>query len=88
MLTPNLTDGEKQALIDGYMQGHINFFNGLSNKVDSYAGGKMSIVRYQDELMFYANVLKYEWSPAKTPEEKRAALQRIFKTIDNHVKDY
>lgn len=88
MLTPNLTDGEKQALIDGYMQGHINFFNGLSNKVDSYAGGKMSIVRYQDELMFYANVLKYEWSPAKTPEEKQAALQRIFKTIDDHVKDY
>ncbi|WP_051250443.1 discoidin domain-containing protein [Paenibacillus harenae] len=88
MLTPDLTDEEKQALIDGYMQGHISFFNGLSNKVDESAGGKMSIVRYQDELMFYANVLKYDWSPAKTPEEKRMALQRIFKTIDNHVKDY
>ncbi|XEC95849.1 LamG-like jellyroll fold domain-containing protein [Paenibacillus tarimensis] len=88
MLTPDLTDEEKQALIDGYMQGHINFFNGLSNKVDGSAGGKMSIVRYQDELMFYADVLKQSWSPAKTPEEKKAALQRIFKTIDNHVKDY
>ncbi|WP_199615817.1 LamG-like jellyroll fold domain-containing protein [Paenibacillus alkalitolerans] len=88
MLTPDLTDEEKQALIDGYMKGHIDFFNNLSAKVDSSAGGKMSIVRYQDELKFYANVLKYDWSPAKTPEEKRAALQRIFKTIDNHVKDY
>ena len=48
----------------------------------------MSIVRYQDELKFYANALKYSWSPAKTPEGKKAALVRIFKTIDNHVKDY
>ncbi|WP_199621215.1 LamG-like jellyroll fold domain-containing protein [Paenibacillus alkalitolerans] len=88
MLTPDLTDAEKQALIDDYMQSHIDFFNGLSNKVDSSAGGKMSIVKYQDELMFYADVLKQSWSPAKTPEEKRAALQRIFKTIDNHVIDY
>ncbi|WP_051250654.1 LamG-like jellyroll fold domain-containing protein [Paenibacillus harenae] len=88
MLSPDLTDTEKQALIDGYMQDQVNLFNSLSNKVDGSTGGKMSIVRYQDELMFYADVLKQSWSPAKTPEEKKAALQRIFKTIDNHVKDY
>ncbi|MBD0384059.1 LamG-like jellyroll fold domain-containing protein [Paenibacillus sedimenti] len=88
MLTPDLADTEKQALIDGYMQGHVDLFNQLSGNVDRSAGGKMSIIRYQDELKFYANVLKYSWSPAKTTEEKKAALQRIFKTIDNHVKDY
>ncbi|XEC94795.1 LamG-like jellyroll fold domain-containing protein [Paenibacillus tarimensis] len=88
MLGSDLTDEEKQALIDDYVQGHINHFNWLSNIVDGSTGGKMSIIRYQDDLMFYASALKYDWSPAKTPEEKRAALQRIFKTIDNHVKDY
>ncbi|WP_373228587.1 LamG-like jellyroll fold domain-containing protein [Cohnella sp.] len=88
MLPPDLTDAEKQAKIDGYTQGNINLFNNLSAKVDAGAGGKMSIIRYQDELKFYASALKYSWSPAKTPEEKKAALQRIFKTIDNHVKDY
>ena len=84
---PDLTDAEKQAR-DNYRQDHINLFNTLSGKVDGSAGSKLSIIRYQDELMFYASVLKYDWSPAKTPEEKRAALERIFKTIDNHVKDY
>ncbi|QYR22772.1 putative Ig domain-containing protein [Paenibacillus sp. sptzw28] len=88
MLAPDLTNAEKQATIDAYVQDQINLFNSLSNKVDGSAGGKMSIIRYQDELMFYASVLKYDWSPAKTPEEKQVALQRIFKTIDNHVKDY
>jgi hypothetical protein len=88
MLTPDLTDAEKQAKIDGYTQGNINLFNSFSAKVDANAGGKLSIIRYQDELKFYSNALKYSWSPAKTPEEKKAALQRIFKTIDNHVKDY
>lgn len=88
MLPPDLTDAEKQTLIDNYRQEHLNLFNTLSAKVDGSSSGKLSIIRYQDELMFYANVLNYEWSPAKTPEAKRAALERIFKTIDNHVKDY
>ena len=88
MLPPDLADAEKQALFDSYRQDHINLFNSLSNKVDGSGSGKMSIIRYQDELMFYASALKYDWSPAKTPEAKKAALQRIFKSIDNHVKDY
>lgn len=88
MLPPDLTDAEKQALLDNYRQDHINLFNTLSGKVDGSASSKLSIIRYQDELMFYANVLKNDWSPAKTPKEKKAALERIFKTIDNHVKDY
>ncbi|RIX50287.1 hypothetical protein D3P08_20775 [Paenibacillus nanensis] len=88
MVVPDMSEAEKQALVDTYVRDHVNLFNSLSAKVDGSAGGKMSIIRYQDELMFYASALKYSWSPAKTPEEKRAALQRIFKTIDNHVKDY
>ena len=86
VLPPDLTDAEKQAKIDGYTQSNINLFNSFSAKVDAGAGGKMWIIRYQDELKFYANALKYSWSPAKTPEGKKAALLRIFKTIDNHVK--
>ncbi|XEC96036.1 LamG-like jellyroll fold domain-containing protein [Paenibacillus tarimensis] len=88
IVAADLTNEEKQARIDGYMQNMINLFNNYSAKVDSNAGGKLSIIRYQDELKFYASALKYSWSPAQTPEEKQAALQRIFKTIDNHVKDY
>ena len=82
------TEEEKQAVVDAYIQEQIVKFNSLSSKVDEQSGGKLSIIRYQDELKFYANVLKYDWSPAQTNEEKRAALDRIFKTIDNHVKDY
>ncbi|WP_199619354.1 LamG-like jellyroll fold domain-containing protein [Paenibacillus alkalitolerans] len=88
IVAADLTNEQKQAAIDGYMQNLVNLFNNYSAKVDSNAGGKLSIIRYQDELKFYASALKYSWSPAKTPEEKRAALERIFKTIDNHVKDY
>ncbi|MFS0724280.1 S-layer homology domain-containing protein [Paenibacillus sp. 1P07SE] len=82
------TEAEKQALVDGYIQEQIDKFLALSSKVDAGPGGKLSIIRYQDELKFYANVLKYDWSPAQSAAEKRAALERIFKTIDNHVKDY
>ncbi|MDY7223284.1 LamG-like jellyroll fold domain-containing protein [Halalkalibacterium halodurans] len=88
MVEPDLTDEEKQALIDNYMQDQINQFNNLSAKVDESDDGKLAIHKYVEELKFYANVLKYDLSPAETPEEKRAALERIFKTIDNHVKDY
>ncbi|MGM0879911.1 MAG: LamG-like jellyroll fold domain-containing protein [Bacillota bacterium] len=88
IVAADLTNEEKQAKIDSYMQDMVNLFNNYSAKVDSNAGGKLSIIRYQDELKFYASALKYSWSPAQTPEEKKAALQRIFKTIDNHVKDY
>ena len=32
MLPPDLTDAEKQALLDNYRQDHINLFNTLSGK--------------------------------------------------------
>lgn len=88
MLREDLTDEAKQALINGYTQNLVKTFNDYSNRVDASAAGKLSIVRYQDELKFYANALHYDWSPAQTAEAKKAALGRIFKVIDNHVKDY
>ncbi|MDQ6417911.1 LamG-like jellyroll fold domain-containing protein [Paenibacillus sp. LHD-117] len=88
MLAPDLSAEEKQARVDGYMQELVKRFNSLSSSVDVGAGNKLSIIRYQDDLKFYASALKYDWSPAQTAEQKKAALQRIFKTIDNHVKDY
>ncbi|XEC94406.1 LamG-like jellyroll fold domain-containing protein [Paenibacillus tarimensis] len=87
-LKPDLTDAEKQAMIDGYTQSQINMFNGFSNWVDGAADRKLTLERYKDDLRFYANALHYDWSPANTPELKKAALERIFKVIDNHVKDY
>ncbi len=88
ILAPDMTDAEKLALINTYTQGQIDKFNNYSAKIDAGAGGKLSIIRYQDELKYYATVLKQDWSPAHTPELKKVALERIFKTIDNHVKDY
>lgn len=87
-LAPGLTDTEEQALVDGYAQSQIDMFNRFSNAIDASPNAKLSIVRYVDELRFYANALHYDWSPANTPQLKKAALERIFKVIDNHVKDY
>lgn len=84
----DITDEEKQAIIDKYILNMINNFNSYSARIDGSPAAKLSIERYKDELRFYASTLHYEWSPAKTAEEKRAALERIFITIDNHAKDY
>lgn len=83
------TAADKQALIDGYTAGQRTLFNNLSAKVDASGAAKLSIVRYEDELKFYAGCLSYDWCPAAaSPALKKAAIERIFKTIDNHVKDY
>jgi len=88
LLPKDLTDEEKQETIDNYNDDLINRFNDLSNKMDESDDSKLSIERYKDELMFYADGLTDDQFPAKTPEEKKAGLERIFKSIDNHVIDY
>jgi hypothetical protein len=82
------TDADKQALFDNYRNGQQNLFNQLSTSVDSSASGKLVIIKYQDDMKYYAACLSYDWCPANTNELKKAALERIFKSIDNHVKDY
>ncbi|WP_409468797.1 Tat pathway signal protein [Streptomyces sp. HC307] len=85
----DLDDTAKQALVDGYVADQVKLFNSLSAKVDASPSGNMSIVRYVEELFFYAGaVARASWCPAKTPEEKKAALLRVFKCVDNHTKDY
>lgn len=87
-VAPALTDEQKQAQINGYTAGQVKLFNDYSAKVDKDANGRLSIVRYQDELRFYAQAINQSWSPAQTPEQKKAALQRVFKSVDNHTRDY
>lgn len=88
LLRKGITEAEKQGKVDKYRQDLINKFNSYSSTVDGGSGGKLSIVRYVDELKSYATMLKMDWSPANTPELKKKALERIFKSIDNHVKEY
>lgn len=85
---PDKTPAEKQALIDGYTASQVKLFDDYSAKVDATATGRLSIVRYQDELRFYAQALLQDWSPARTAAQRRSALDRILKSVDNHVKDY
>ncbi|MFI6335303.1 Tat pathway signal protein [Streptomyces sp. NPDC050535] len=84
----DLGDQEKQSLVDGLRAAQIALFHKLSAQVDASAAGNLSIVRYVDDLRFYAGVLTTGWSPAATPAERKAALLRLFKCVDNHVKDY
>jgi hypothetical protein len=87
--TPDdISDGAKQALIDGLRATQVSLFNKLSSQVDASADGTMAIVRYVDDLRFYAGVLTTDWCPARTAAEKKTALLRLFKSVDNHVKDY
>ncbi|WP_143659409.1 fibronectin type III domain-containing protein [Streptomyces sp. MP131-18] len=83
-----LPAAERQALIDGYTQTQLDNFHTMSETVDASGSARLSIERYKDDLRFYATALTQDWSPAETPEDKAAALERIFRTIDNHVIDY
>lgn len=85
---PALTAAEEQAAIDSYRTAQITRFNTLSTKVDAAPAGSLSITKYANELRYYAETLSAEWSPADSPEKKRAALQRIFKSIDNYTRQY
>ncbi|MEW1720327.1 Tat pathway signal protein [Streptomyces sp. NPDC093109] len=87
-LADDIPDAEKQKLVDGFRTTQIALFDRLSAQVDADNTGRMSIVRYVDELRYYAQALTTEWSPAATGAARKAALLRIFKSIDNHVKDY
>ncbi|WP_432877581.1 hypothetical protein ACQPYH_29025 [Kribbella sp. CA-245084] len=87
-VAPAVTDQQAQGYIDSYVASQVKLFNDLSAKSDASAGGKMAIERYNEELRFYAQSLAASWSPAKTDADKRAALDRIFKSIDNYTKDY
>ncbi|USQ86185.1 fibronectin type III domain-containing protein [Streptomyces phaeoluteigriseus] len=85
----DLSDAEKQKLVDDYTAAQVKLFNDFSATIDATADARLSIVRYQDELRFYATALQQaSWCPAQTPAERRTALLRIFKCVDNHTKDY
>ncbi|WP_217574374.1 fibronectin type III domain-containing protein [Streptomyces sp. GbtcB7] len=85
---PALSKEKEQEKIDSFRKTQVDLFNSLSAKADADAKSVMSIERYKDDLRFYAETLLTDWSPAKTAEEKRAALECIFQTIDNQTKNY
>ncbi|WP_157549607.1 discoidin domain-containing protein [Nonomuraea candida] len=85
---PDIPEAAQQALVDGYRKSQIELFDQLSTYVDAAPDRKLSIVRYQDDLRFYASALHEPWCPAGTPELRAAAVARVLKVIDNHVKDY
>ncbi|MEV0218835.1 Tat pathway signal protein [Streptomyces sp. NPDC050704] len=85
----DVSDEQKQALVDGYVAGQVKLFNDYSAKVDASPTARLSIVRYQDELRFYATALtQSSWCPARSAAERKAALLRVFKCVDNHTRDY
>ncbi|MDX2599917.1 discoidin domain-containing protein [Streptomyces caniscabiei] len=85
----DVDDTARQALVDGYVADQVKLFDSLSAKVDATADGRLSVVRYVEELFFYAGALaRASWCPAKTPAARKAALLRVFKCVDNHTKDY
>ncbi|ONI80128.1 hypothetical protein ALI22I_42690 [Saccharothrix sp. ALI-22-I] len=85
---PALTADEEKTRIDGLRIEQVALFNRLSAKSDASPGATLNISRYQDELRFYTEVLLTDWSPARTPADKKLALDRVFKSIDNFTKQY
>lgn len=88
ILAEDISEREKQALVQLYREKQIEDFNRLSMRLDKSPNEKLSIVKYSDELRYYASSLMEPWCPAKTDDEKRKALKRIFQVIDNYVIDY
>ncbi|WP_328493166.1 fibronectin type III domain-containing protein [Streptomyces sp. NBC_00414] len=85
----DLSEEQKQALVDGYVAGQVKLFGAYSAKVDASATARLSIVRYQDELRFYATALtQSSWCPAQSAADRTLALFRVFKCVDNHTRDY
>ncbi|NGO70592.1 fibronectin type III domain-containing protein, partial [Streptomyces boncukensis] len=68
----------------------VSVFDALSEKADKSGNATLSIERYKDELRFYAEALAqgHEWCPASGKEQRRAALARVFTSIDNFTKQY
>ncbi|TDC09906.1 fibronectin type III domain-containing protein [Streptomyces sp. 8K308] len=83
-----LSPEAERALVERYRARQIETFDALSRRVDANPAATMSIVRYQDELRYYAEALSTAWCPAATPEQKRAALGRIFASVDAYTRQY
>ncbi|AWS43597.1 Tat pathway signal protein [Streptosporangium sp. 'caverna'] len=80
-----LTAAEEQAKVAAYRARQIADVLALEARVDANPAATMSIVRYQDELRFYAESLLMDWSPTT---DKRKGLERIFASIDNFTRQY
>ena len=88
IIKEGLSKEEITQLLEQYREKQIEDFNRFSGILDKEPTAKISIAKYQDELRYYALSLLEPWCPAKTKEEKKKVLFRIFQVIDNYTKDY
>ena len=79
---------EQDALIASYRTAQLTRFDTLSAKVDASPTAALNLSKYANELRYYAEALTTDWSPADTAEARRAAVERIFQTIDVHTHRY
>ncbi|SEF75366.1 hypothetical protein SAMN05444920_101556 [Nonomuraea solani] len=84
-VAPALGRAGEQAKIDAYRARQIADVQALEARVDADPAATMSIVRYQDELRFYAESLLMDWSPT---QDKRKGLRRIYASIDAFTRQY
>ncbi|MDA1362477.1 hypothetical protein O1R50_22840 [Glycomyces luteolus] len=75
-----------RAQVASYEARQLALFNSLGTAAD--AGTPMSINRYTDNLRFYAEGIDAAWTPLATAADQRAALERIFASIDHYTTEY
>lgn len=85
---PEWTEAQQLAKVDAYSAKLVSTFNALSTAADASATAKLSIERYKEDLRFYAESIQQSWSPANTSALKRAAVERILKSVDQYVTEY
>lgn len=85
---PRPAPDDELAVVGGLRQRQIELFDGLTRRVDAGDVAALSINRYDDLLRYYAEVLLLDWCPAGSAAHKRAALHRVFATIDHFTREY
>jgi len=85
---PDISEADKSKHLNYYRQLQNEDFQKMCRDMDENADTKLSIHKYSSNLRAYCLYLIQDWNSCKTPAEKRIALNRIFKTIDNWVKNY
>ncbi len=65
-------------MINTYTQGQTDKFNNYSAKIDAGAGGKLSDRTLSGRTQILCDCTEANWSPANTPQLKKAAIRAYF----------
>lgn len=85
---PDISEEDKKKHLSMYHVLQNEYFMKMCSDMDKSPDSRMSIHKYSNNLVSYCKLLMTPWNPCKTPDEKRIALNRVFKSIDNWVKAY